>query len=227
MYEESVGICNELSDKNIDYTTKLRSAGTQILMAAKVGELAASSMSPNCSLMSLRQSFYQCHDAAVRFIIMIERRRIIDPRMAVFRTVMNATLHDMRQNFEQRIVPIAWPAFPTFAPDGRQNHYVPLSEQSAEKINRDLTEIADQASDVGCHIEDFLVEMQNHLLGDLFGHEVAHRVPLDRRYRVTTLNAAPEIERDIMTESEWGKLAQQTEKNVLAGLTGKAEELRE
>jgi len=218
MYEESVTVCNELSDRVVDYCNKLRVAGSQIQLAAKVGELAASSMSPDCSFESIRKSYGDCYEAAVRFVVLVERRRIIDPRMTVFRTVMNATLHDMRQNFEQRLVRSAWHILPSFAPDGRQNRYQPLSEVEAKKADAEFHFIADQVSNLGCHLDDFLIEMQNHLLGDLFGHKVPHRVPIDPKYRVITLADAEEIEQHIIAQSAWGKMATDIEAKMRAGL---------
>jgi hypothetical protein len=218
MYEESSEICNDLTNKNIEYTTRLRLAATQILGAARIGDLVASSMSSMIAPDSINKAFSECHEAAVRFVVLIERRQIIDPKILVFRTVMNATLHDMRESFQKDVMQVAWRILPSFSPDGRQNRYTPLSEKDAQRLHEKLMDMADQASDIGRHIEDFLVEMQNLLLGDLFGHQVAHRTPLDPRYPVTTLATAAEIERRVMLESNWGKLTQRIERDVLAGM---------
>jgi len=55
------------------------------------------------------------------------------------------------------------------------------------------------------YTEDFIVELQNALLGDLFGQEVSHRKPLDPAKKVITLQQADELEQWFATSTDWGK----------------------
>ncbi len=48
--------------------------------------------------------------------------------------------------------------------------------------------------DVVAYTEDFLTEMQNALLGDLFETQLPPRQPLDPNRRVVTLECAEELE---------------------------------
>ena len=75
---------------------------------------------------------------------------------------------------------------------------------------RDLCESFIAAlDDAVMYTEDFLVELQNHLLGDLFGKKVAHRKPLDPAKKVITFQQASELERWFATSTDWGhKMAQ-------------------
>jgi thioesterase domain-containing protein len=59
--------------------------------------------------------------------------------------------------------------------------------------------------DAVMYTEDFLVELQNALLGDLFGKAVTHRKPLDPTKKVITFQQADELEKWFATSTEWGR----------------------
>lgn len=56
-----------------------------------------------------------------------------------------------------------------------------------------------------CYAEDFLVELQNILLGDLFGHAVSHRAPIDPNSKVVSLANCDELEAWFNNSTPWGK----------------------
>ncbi len=53
------------------------------------------------------------------------------------------------------------------------------------------------------YAEDFLVELQNALLGDLFAKQVAHRKPLDPTKQVIKLEQADELDQWFATSTDW------------------------
>lgn len=56
-----------------------------------------------------------------------------------------------------------------------------------------------------CYAEDFLVELQNILLGDLFGNAVSHRAPIDPNSKVVSLANFNELNLWFNNSTPWGR----------------------
>ena len=68
--------------------------------------------------------------------------------------------------------------------------------------------------DATAYTEDFLTEMQNVLLGDLYGNHLDPRQPLDPRRRAVTLDQAQELEAWFRMNSAWGAEAARVEAKI-------------
>lgn len=205
LYEEGVTVCRELADAAIALSSQLRMMAMQVEIAARAAAANLAYDLPVARFPKLSADYGAFSDAVLRFIFLVENRRIVDPRIIVFRTAMNVVLHDTRELMYSRFVLSVMPALPTERPDGELFPYTPPSIEGAEAV-RELSErFIASLDDAVSYTEDFLVELQNHLLGDLFDKEVPHRQPLDPDKKVITLDRADELERWFETSTDWGR----------------------
>lgn len=214
MYEEAVSVSRELSDAAIDLSTQLRTMPFYLSIASKAHSVGLGYDLPPTRYPDLTTAYDVFADAALRFIFLVENRRIVDPRILVYRTALNVVLHDTQKLMHHQFVIEVMPALPTAGPDGKLFPYTPPAETAVERI-RILSEqfLASLADAIMC-TEDFLVELQNHLLGDLFGKTVAHREPIDLQCKVITLDKADELEAWYKTSTEWGRNCTKVEAEV-------------
>ena len=205
LYEEGMVVCRELADTAITLSNQLRMMAMQVEIAARATTANLAYDLPVARFPKLSVDYGAFANAVLRFIFLVENRRIIDPRIIIFRTAMKVVLHDTRQLMHWRFVESVMPALPTERPDGELFPYNPPSIAGAEAV-RELSErFIASLEDAVCYTEDFLVELQNHLLGDLFNEVVPHRQQLDPSRKVITLDRAPELERWFETSTDWGR----------------------
>lgn len=94
---------------------------------------------------------------------------------------MSVVLHDTRNLMHSDFVAHVMRAIPAQLPDGTMFPSTPPTVAQAVVI-KDLCErFIDSLGDSTAYTEDFLVELQNHLLGDLFDNVV---VPTSGRTRL-------------------------------------------
>jgi hypothetical protein len=211
MYEDAVAVCRRLADSAIDMSTYLHTLNVEIAVAAGANELNMAYDVPQArypAILDLHRSF---SEAALRFIFLIESRQFVDPRIVVFRTAFNSVLRDTRHlmtwEFFSQIVPV----LPTEAPSGELYPYTPPSPTSLAAIRRVTDKMINVLRDAIMYTDDFLVEMQNSLMGDLFEHSVPARVPVDASGKVISLRNANELEQWFRTQTEWGRETQALE----------------
>jgi hypothetical protein len=213
IYEDAVLICRELSDSSIELRTKLRMMMMELQIAARD---SAANYIPAARSPKLANLYGHFTDAAFKFIFLVENRRFIDPRILVFRSAMSTILHDtnklMFSDFVEHVVPI----LPVEGPDRMLFPYSAPSVQSAATATKLSEAFIDSLGDATAYTDDFLVEMQNSLLGDLFGRNVSHRMPLDPRKKVITLENAADLERWFEMNTEWGKTVERVERETAA-----------
>ena len=205
MYESVIEISREMADKASTLSSALRLMENDVRMAANAATNATTPILPNARYPALSAMYGEFSEAAVRFIFLIEERRFIDPRLLVFRTAMNVVLHDTRQYMFAEFFPIVLPTLPIEGPDGQLFPYSPPSLDAAQAVTSLVKQFEASLSDAGMYAEDFLVEMQNRLVGDLFGHVVAHRAPLDPSKRVISLDHFEELEAWFNNSTAWGQ----------------------
>lgn len=112
---------------------------------------------------------------------------------------------------------------PTQAPDGTMFDYTPPPIDSAAKVKHLCDTACELLVDATSYTEDYTVELQNALLGDLFGTRVPHRVPLDPQSKVITLDRAEELERFFETSTAWGKNMAEVNDRTKASLAAQSQ----
>lgn len=205
MYEDAVMVCREVADTSIELANALRMMMLQVKYAAQAHQIGQPYDLPAARYPALLEKYGQVSDAVLKFIFLVENRRVIDPNLLVFRTAMNVVLHDTRKLMHSDFVVNVMASIPAQLPDGNVFPYTPPSVQHAAVINQLCERFIAALDDAVMYTEDFLVELQNALLGDLFAKQVAHRKPLDPAKKVITLEQADELEEWFATSTDWGR----------------------
>ncbi len=136
LYEDAVSICRGLADASIELSTKLHTMNMEIEVAARAEAAMLAYNLPSARFPALSALYGEFTDAALRFIFLIESRRIVDPRILIFRTAMNTALHDSRQSMFSDFVLHVMPALPTDNPNGGIFPYKPPSIEGALAVRK-------------------------------------------------------------------------------------------
>ena len=205
MYENAVIVCRELADTSIELANALRMMMLQIEVAAQAHPIGMPYDLPAARFPTLSEKYTQFSDAVLKFVFLVENRRVIDPHILIFRTAMSTVLHDTRKLMHSEFVANVMTSIPVQLPDGSIFPYEPPTIQHAAVVKALCESFIAALNDAVMYTEDFLVELQNLLLADLFGNKVAHRKPLDPAKRVMTIQDADELERWFAASTEWGR----------------------
>lgn len=135
----------------------------------------------------------------------MKRSRFIDPRILIFRTALNASLHDLSSLFFETFITSAAPAFPADDAAGKTLAYRPPNVETAQALYEVAETVNNVLADVGAYCEDLLAELQNLLVGDLFGTTVEARQPTDPACKVIQLDNANELENWFLENTPWGE----------------------
>ncbi|OYW48569.1 MAG: hypothetical protein B7Y36_16915 [Novosphingobium sp. 28-62-57] len=205
MYEDAVAVCRDLADQAIELANALRMMMLQVEYAAQAHQNGQPYDLPAARYPVLLEKFAQFSDAAIKFVFLVENRRVVDPRILIFRTAMSVVLHDTRKLMHAEFAVNVMTSIPAQLPDGRAFPYTPPSVQHAANIKQLCERFIDATDAAVMYTEDFMVELQNALLGDLFEKQVAHRKPLDPAKKVITLENADELDRWFAASTDWGR----------------------
>lgn len=211
LYEDAVSVCRGLADASIKMCTKLYTMNMEIEIAARAETAMMAYNLPSARFPALTALYGEFTDAALRFIFLIENRRIVDPRILIFRTAMNTVLHDSRQSMFSDFVLHVMPVLPTDNPSGGIFPYKPPTIEGALAVRKYGDELIRAADDATAYAEDFLTEMQNVLLGDLYGNHLEARQPPDPARRAVTLDRAQELDAWFSANTAWGVQAERVE----------------
>lgn len=214
MYEDALLVSRDMVNAAIELSNGLRIMGLQVRTASEVAEISQNFNLPVARFPAINTEYSKFSDACIKIVTLIENRRIIDPRLIVFRTALSSVLHDTRDLMFVRMVSDVMTALPVDNPFGGIFPYSPPTRPRAKVIG-DLVEIfADALSDAIAYSDDLLVALQNLLLGDLFKKKVSPRRPIDPSKKVITLERAKELEHWFRTSTPWGKQNNQVEAEV-------------
>lgn len=216
IYEDAVTICRKVADTSIELSNALRIMMLQIQYAAEAQANGQPFNLPAARYPTLLKLNADFSNALMKFIFLVEDRRVVDPRILVFRTGMSVVLHDTREMMAGRFLRNVIESIPTPMPDGSIFPYTPPTVESAAAVRGLCEQFIDSLNDATMYTEDFLVEMQNYLLGDLFGKRVAHRKPLNPQKKVITLEDSAELETWFATSTAWGQAMSQIEAKTAA-----------
>jgi hypothetical protein len=216
MYEDAVVICRDLTDASIPLSNDLRIMTLQLVAASRAAETGIDAALPAARFPGLLARYGQFSDAAFKAITLIETRRIVDPRLIVFRTALSTVLHDSRTIVHGEFVTWVMPNLPTDNPAGGTFPYQPPILARVETISQLCDRVIDALGDATAYAEDLLVALQNLLLGDLFKAPVPARKPLDPAKRAVTLDQADALETWFRTTTAWGRETDRVEAETRA-----------
>lgn len=205
MYEDAVVVAEALTDAATGLSSQLLIMMIQLDIAAASAASGVAFTMPSARSQGLLTLYDVFTKAATRLVSLVEQRRIIDPRLTVFRTAIGTVLHSSRGLMFSEFVVNVLPILPMQGLDGQLYPYPGPSIEQA-KCARELgTRFTETLNDAVSYSEDFLIEMQNLLLGDLFDRQLAHREPPDPNSRVIRLDDEARLETYFRSETAWGR----------------------
>lgn len=216
MYEDSVSICRSLADASIDLSSQLRLMTMQLEVASRAYAVGIGFQMPSTRFPELSASYTDFSDATLRIIFLVENRRVIDPRVVIFRDAFSSILHDTRDLMFSQFVVNVVPLLPVEGPNGLLYPYNPPALEGVRSVSALTDQFIGSLDDAVAYTEDFLVEMQNLLLGDLFGTQVNRRKPIDPTQKVICLDHAEALEIWFRRETAWGQNCQRVESETRA-----------
>ncbi len=214
MYGEAERICAEFSYISGEFTAKMISSGQEILMTARAYASEASYPEPSARLMTLTELRTNLESAVINVIFLVENRRFIEPNIVVFRSALSSAMHDLQRNFVETYFDLALKSMPMPNPDGGMFEYVPPTIDEAELLWNRTLEIVEYNHELSSYVEDFMIELQNFLVGDLFGKIVPYRQPINPDFKVIRIGDAENLERHFLNETNWGHKMKQNEEHA-------------
>src|SRR6516165_1294311 len=214
MFEDALLVCRAMSDAAIALSTAFRIMDVQLRGVDSAIRMGAKYVPPSTRWPFLAAKYEQFTDATIKVIFLIENRRIIDPRLLIFRTALSTVLHDTRGLMYSDLFSHLLRALPVDGPGGCILPYAPPTLTEINTIKNLSEKLLDSLGDATAYSEDLTVELQNLLLGDLFGRRLLPRSPLDPTKKVVTLEKEAELEKWFVSSTPWGKMKTETEKEV-------------
>lgn len=222
LYRDGVQVARALSDAASGFNGHLRSAEVQVTIASLAARDGHPVPLPSNRFPEIMRFNREVSDALLQLVYLVEERRIFDPRLLIFRDALNTASHELREAFGRDAQWSLMQAMPTELPNGQLHPYTPLGEEPLSKFKRVIDGMTEALSDISMYAGDFIVELQNVLLGEIFGNEVAHREPLDPERRVIRLEDHDELKKWI-EGTPWGKECARIEERVRQQIAEKAE----
>lgn len=218
VYEEIIEVVQRCQDASSSLSSFVRVFSVGVQLARNACARAQRIVVPDGRapvFLDLQKSFAQ---SAVMMVFLTERWQIIDPRIEVFRTAFNSALHDVRSAYT-KYVKIAVELMPVVRPDGQSIFpWSPpddLQFAALDQAGKSLIEAVDKLASFAY---DFQGEMQNLLVGELFGKQVPPRASIDPSYPVIRLEHHAKLEAYFLTDTAWGRSKTKVEEEVRKGL---------
>ncbi|MDI1365808.1 MAG: hypothetical protein PSX79_13275, partial [bacterium] len=221
IYEGLAEICKRVTNGSVQLPSALYRVTMELRSARMFNDLGRPIPIPRARAIPLLDEVSELNDASIEFIRLIEKWEIIDPRLKIFQTAMNAAMHDVRVAFQRNYFNSIMPVLPVDLPQGGVIPWDPPNDAVIAKIEELRGDVESACSLASCVSDDFLREMQVVLVGDLFDGRPELRQPLDPRFRTVTLADHAELNTYYETETGWGKVKAQADEDAQAILAAR------
>jgi hypothetical protein len=216
VYKDIVGISRKASDAISDLSAFIRKFQSTLSLARQTQAELKGYAVPSAHPSQLIDKKSQLHSSNTRVMAITETWQIIDQRMDIFRTAINAALYDIDAAFHPYF-DAAYHAMPIDAPVGK---WEPPSAEALQQLEALGKTLIDTLMTLQSYIFDFLSEMQTILVGEMFGHTIPPRVPADSTSIVIQLSRYNELSTYFKKQTNWGRNQEQIENELGAGRTG-------
>lgn len=213
VYDEVAAACRQAEMREVNLSSFVRAVPMQFIgydAAIAAGAPGTVPKSRAAKLLKLRS---QLSRAVSDLFVLIEKWEIIDSRLCIFRFWFSAAEHEINEAF-QAYFELALRTFPrddSNAPSRLQWNYPTAPDRAALEAAGD--KLTDKLMTLGGFVADFRTEMQNILVGELFGKRAAPRRPLDPAVVVLELDRFDELSRRLEGTS-WGHVKAEAEERV-------------
>lgn len=223
LYSDGVRAARKLSNSTSEFNGYLLAAQVQVEMAHLCFKEGLPHQLPTNRFPDVMRFQQECSENLLQLIFLIEERRILDPRIVIFRDALHVASYDLQLAFDREAQLSLMKAFPIERSNGQIDPYTPPTAAEILSFRQAIDLMTDALADLSSYAEDFIVELQNLLLGDVFGHVVEHRKPLDPSRRVIRLTDYDALSQWIAT-TPWGIECTRVERETLARITDEKRE---
>lgn len=214
MYEEAERVCAKFANTSGEFVAKMLSSGQEILMTARAHASKASYAEPSARLMTLSELRTNLETATINVIFLVENRRFVEPNIVVFRSALSSAMHDLQRTFAENYFDLALRSMPMTRPDGDTFAYTPPSIEDATLLWKTTLDTVEFSHELSSYVEDFMIELQNFLVSDLFGKKVPYRQPIDPDLKVIRIDNSEDLERYFLNETNWGRRMKRHEEHA-------------
>lgn len=177
-YEEALAVVTAETSASSDYSAWLRGLELEIRVQRAMLDTGQPSPALKRKHQAMSDLSGKHSDAAIELVFLIERRLIIDPRLALFKFAFVSAIHDIRES-QNCLNSMLLTVLPVALPDGREVIGHEMTKTEAEAVLAEIACCIKAILKLNSWSSDMLVELQNALLGDVFGQRLEHRKPLD------------------------------------------------
>lgn len=219
-FEKSIVVSEEFVEASVNFQSYLLTTKQSVEIATAMAKLEQPFPIPSQRVPELMRLHAAYSETALNMVRLIESRLVLDPRLAVFKNAILSLTYNVTEKFQKSYLSTAMRSLPIDRPQAGIFEYKPPTDnKTLITLTQDLIE---NLFDSTSYSADFDVEMQNLLLSDLFGRTTPHRIPLDKSHRVIRLENFEELNAYFLTDTDWGRMCNEVDKNVKERLENKA-----
>lgn len=211
MYADGLRLARQVSNSSIELSTKLNITSVSLGHELQAGGPQPAIPTPTRNFQQLLDLQSQVSSDCLALVFLIEERQVVNPEIIIFRDYLLSKLYDLSSVFTDEFPHHFMYVVPTLA--GDVVHRAPFAPELWAETIASVERALQALSDIEMALEDFNVEMQNLLLSDVFGHNVEHRVPIDPKCQVVSIENAEAI-RAALARSPWGRTRQRAEEQA-------------
>lgn len=221
VYEELLEVCRTASDSNREFHNFVLRFERDI---ENFKNLTASGLDwpiPSARGPETIELRYRLSKNLIQIISFAERWQSISKNLELVKLAINVQIHELSEICEQyfdtvtRYMPVA----SIDSSQGDLLPWVPPTDENEIQIKETTSAISKKLYDIDSLIIDIVREMQNLLVGELFGNQIAPRTPIDPNITVLRFDKHDELNNYYRNETSWGKMANETEARVRAQLS--------
>jgi hypothetical protein len=208
VYKEVLDVVDSLQNAETEAFSYTHKFEFGLINAETSLQFSGKAKPPEVCTEDLIEKHYDLSKKTSAFVGLIERWTIIDPRLVIFQTAINAVKFDVDLQF-QRYFDISLKSMPRkfqLSPDpsiAKPEWQMPNAELR-KLIEAESIRFRDVLMLIGNVVFDFKIEMQNLLLSELFESRAPYRKPIDPRIKVIKLEDHEALAKYFDNESAWG-----------------------
>lgn len=168
LYRDGVRAARKLSNVTSSFIGFLRAAEVHVSVASLSKASGHNYPLPSSRYVQALKLNEELADAILDLMFLVEERRVFDPKLLIFRDALSAAWHEFRGAFGPDMQKALMRALPTEAPGGEMFPYDPPNQEQLATIKQHINHACDPLTDLSSYTEDFIVELQNVLLGETF-----------------------------------------------------------
>jgi hypothetical protein len=218
IYEEFSAPAEAMMRAEGAFSSYVRNFVTELELRRVIEATNPNPPTPRARLATMRERRETFVQTVIDLMIAIERWEIIDAKLDLFRLGLSVGLHDLHDaitphsKLALRYMPVPRS---DAARDGETLPWTTPSEAEIAEVKSASEALVNAAMVLNDYGSDFLIAIQNMLIGELFNTTRKPRTPLDPKRFALRLDRYPALKKHFETETAWGRDMQKAEKRVL------------